>query len=648
MPHALASLYPASSTSLSAKLATISTAFLIVACLAIGLTLIESWNLEGGAAGINALGSERMRSYRIAYLLAGPPRPGQVEEVRAELDKFVSVLRLIRQGDASRPLHLPKSESVHLRLQQVEADWNLRIRPLVERILAAPDQPGREQLLRGLQAEIEPFVASIDALVLILERHSDNNLSSLRTLQVGLLVLALLGTFVLLGLMYLVVVRPIHTLRDGMLRMQREDFGVRLPPGSRDELGELSTGFNNMAEHLQQLYATLELRVDEKTRKLAAHRDELKMLYEVTALFGRSQNAEEMCREFLRQLMQKYGATGGMVRLVDRMERQILLLVQEGLTLDFAAHEQCRQLGECFCGAVATQNANTVYMIRADDPRAVDYGCRKAGFGTVLALPILLHGRSLGLCNLFFRENVILEASERKLLETLSQHLGIAIESLRMIEAERELAISAERNLMAQELHDSIAQSLSFLNLQTQLLGGALDEGNLPDARSNLERIRSGVQESYDDVRELLVNFRTRVTHSDLETELAKLIYRFETQSCIKASFSQTGTALPLPMEYQAQVLYIVQEALSNVRKHAQASAVEVEMRRGDLYWFIICDNGCGLDEAAIDNGRHGGIGMSIMRERAQRIGGRIDIHSTRGQGTQVVLQVPLAGNRGG
>ena len=627
---------------LSAKLATISAAFLIVAFLAIGLTLIESWNLEGAGAAINALGSERMRSYHIAYLLADPASAQDGQQLRAEIALFEKTFQLIKRGDATRPLYLPKSAAVHQRMLAIEADWNTRIRPLLEQTLASRDMRQRTMLLLQFRSEIEAFVPKIDALVNILERHSDNNLSSLRTLQVGLLVLALMGTFVLIGLMYLVVVRPIHTLRNGMLRMQAEDFSVRLPQESADELGELAKGFNGMAGHLQQLYVTLEQQVQDKTRILEERRDELKTLYDIIALLNRTQNQEAMCREFLGKLVEKYGAEGGMIRLVDKMEHQIHLYVHAGVSPDFAVAEQCKHMGECFCGEVTARNAATVHMVKATRVPATEYYCLKQGYATVLALPIPLYGHSIGLCNLFFRTARELLPYERKLLETLAQHLGIALESQRMVAAEKELAIASERNLLAQELHDSIAQSLAFLSLQTQMLETALQENKMQEAQENLAGIRAGVEESYDDVRELLVHFRTRVSHSDIETELARMLYKFETQSGIKATFSQAGAALSLPIEHQAQVLYIVQEALSNVRKHARASGIEVEMQRGDEYVFTIRDNGCGLDERAIDNGRHGGIGMTIMRERSERIGGKLEIHSVQYHGTQIVLRVPI------
>ena len=631
---------------LATKLGTISAMFLLVACLAIGLTVLESWNLEGAGAAINALGSERMRSYRIAYLLADESTSGDQRELRAEMVRFEEMLRLIRRGDPQRPLYLPKSETVFAHMQNIENDWMLRLRPLIERTLAESDPRRKVAMRQEFRQQIDPFVARIDSLVYILERHGDNNLSTLRSLQVGLVVLALLGTFVLIGLMYLVVVRPIRALRDGMQSMQKEDFSVRMPVASRDELGELATGFNNMAGHLQQLYDTLEERVRNKTKSLEEHRDELKTLYEVTALFTRAQSPEEMCREFLVQLMAKYGAAGGSVRLVDRMERQIHLFVQQGLTPDFAAAEQCLQMGECYCGELAAQHSGRVHFVDFKDPQRRDFRCHQAGYGSVLALPILLQGRSVGLCNLFFREPRVLSFHENQLLETLAQHLGIAIESLRMIAAEKELAISAERNLLAQELHDSIAQSLAFLNLQVQMLEGALEQHDFAAARDDLARIRAGVQESYDDVRELLVHFRTRVTQSDLETELARSLHKFETQSGIRTAFVQSGAALPLPLEQQAQMLYIVQEALSNVRKHAEASSVEVELHRGDEYVITIRDNGRGLDAELLDNGRHGGIGMTIMRERAERIGSQLEIRSAQEQGAIVTLRVPVSQNK--
>jgi two-component system nitrate/nitrite sensor histidine kinase NarX len=202
------------------------------------------------------------------------------------------------------------------------------------------------------------------------------------------------------------------------------------------------------------------------------------------------------------------------------------------------------------------------------------------------------------------------------------------------------MAISEERNLLAQELHDSIAQALAFLNIQAQMLQDSLAREELDSAREELARIREGIQESYDDVRELLVHFRTRLAQSDIESAIASALERFEAQTGIGARFAQSGAAIPLSPELQLQVMHIVQESLSNARKHSGATRVEVEMQRGPAYRFTVRDDGKGFDPNAHPSDLH--VGLRIMRERAHRIGGTLQVSSRPGAGTEVMLTLPV------
>ena len=226
------------------------------------------------------------------------------------------------------------------------------------------------------------------------------------------------------------------------------------------------------------------------------------------------------------------------------------------------------------------------------------------------------------------------------MLETLGQHLGIAIENQRLVAREKEMAISEERNLLAQELHDSIAQSLAFLNLQAQMLQDSLQHDRIGEAREELARIREGIQESYDDVRELLVHFRTPLAQADIETTIGAALERFEGQTGIRASFAQSGSGIPLSPEIQLQVLHIIQECLSNARKHSAARNVQVELQRGPVYRFRVTDDGKGFDPQATTPDLH--VGLSIMRERAHRIGGSLQVASRPGGGTEVTLTLPI------
>jgi two-component system nitrate/nitrite sensor histidine kinase NarX len=229
------------------------------------------------------------------------------------------------------------------------------------------------------------------------------------------------------------------------------------------------------------------------------------------------------------------------------------------------------------------------------------------------------------------------------MLEALGQHLGVAIENQRLVSRDKELAVTEERNLLAQELHDSIAQSLAFLNIEAQMLEQSLAQGNVEDARQELAQIREGIQESYDDVRELLVHFRTHLKQTDLETAIQVALQRFEGQTGIRTRFDASGTTVSLAPEVQPQVLHIVQEALSNVRKHARATKVVVEVMRDGGYVFAVRDDGRGFDLATLAERADTHVGLRIMRERAHRIGGQLEVRSEPDRGTEITLSLPIA-----
>ena len=257
--------------------------------------------------------------------------------------------------------------------------------------------------------------------------------------------------------------------------------------------------------------------------------------------------------------------------------------------------------------------------------------------------PVVAKQQVLGVYNLFYRESRATTNEERHMLATLGQHLGVAIETLRLASRDRELAIAEERNLLAQELHDSIAQALAFLNLQTQMLRQAQNERDHGETVRILDEIQAGVQESYADVRELLVHFRTRVAEGDVEHGIRTLLARFERQTGVRTEFQAAGAAVPLAPDDQLQVMHILQEAISNVRKHARATRVEVRLARGPDYAVTVRDNGCGFDDARSRGDAVDHVGLRIMAERAERIGGRVSVRSRPGGGTEVRLHLAVA-----
>lgn len=631
---------------LSNKIIGVLVVFFLVATTAIGITLLISWQLEGAAAAINDAGSQRMRSYRIGWLLQKVVRGERLEQqVHQEIAQFEQVQYGLEHGDPVRPLLLPLEEDIREAVVLMRKQWSGRLRPLAESVPAAASPVQRAAAMREYDDEVVAFVSGVNRLVSMMERSYVRNTNILRSFQVGLVALALVGTLILIYYFFALVIRPVRRLQEGISRMADEDFSVRVPVVSYDEFGALSLGFNRMADHLRSLYATLEDRVRSKTQSLEARNLELATLYDVAAFLNEPAPVEALGRGFLHRAMSATEAQGGSVRLFDQRSQQVFLSVQEGLSERFVGAENVLGAGECLCGKAIAGDCSLVFDIARPPEGMTLKNCHREGFQTATAFPIRFKKRTLGIFNLYFTGQRTLSPQESHMLEILGQHLGEAIESQRLVQRERELAVSEERNLLAQELHDSIAQSLAFLNIKVQLLSDALKQQDVAGAQEEAALIRTGVQESYDDVRELLTHFRTRVRESDMTSAIAESLRKFEGQTGLSADFECIGRGAPVRQEHETQVLHIIQESLSNVRKHARATAVKVQMEhREDAIVVSVRDDGRGFDiDAANAEGSGQHVGLKIMRERAHRVGARLEVESRPGAGTEVRLILPRA-----
>ncbi len=612
--------------SLGAKLTLVGAPFLLLALLSTAATLWVSWQLDGGAAAVNEAGRMRMQSYRMALSIGTDDNSALSQQV-AEFDQSLATLR---SGDPERPLFVPWDDTVHARFATVEQDWaGFRARWIDGR-------PGGAQDLR---AQTVTFAAHIDALVTSIEAHMAHWTAMLHLLQMSMMAMAILGAAVLLYTGYLFVLEPVGQLKQAIEKIQAGDFEARVESGTSDEFGTLADGFNGMAEHLQSMYRHLERKVAEKTAQLEEKHERLESLYEVTALVSRAASLDELAQGFASSIVRIAHADGVAVRWSDQENQRYLMLAAHGLPSSMVNSELCIDKGDCHCGAETLGSGLRVIPIRDMDKTSLKH-CAKAGFETVVNIPVRQHERLMGEVDLFYHARVSLSAAERSLLEALSSHLAAAMENLRLNSLEKEAAVSQERHLLARELHDSIAQSLAFLKIQVQLMRDAVQSGNTREIKTVLEEIDMGVRESYGDVRELLLHFRTRTNTEDIEPALATTLRKFEHQSGMKASLTMQGQGMPLSPDLQIQVLHIVQEALSNVRKHARASQVWLDVQQQPAWRFEVRDDGVGFVPGG-DPSDETHVGLRIMAERAQRIGAEVEVISTPGRGSSVILSLP-------
>jgi two-component system nitrate/nitrite sensor histidine kinase NarX len=385
--------------------------------------------------------------------------------------------------------------------------------------------------------------------------------------------------------------------------------------------------------------ASLMTKVRAKTAALEGQNRELALLYGSAAFLQQQQAIEPMSEGFIERIIDYFGADAGSVRLVEAGNDKLHLVFQQGLPAEMVEDERCMPLGDCLCGKAALERQPRVQWLRTlptpDRPQ-----CGREGFATVSVFQIVGQGEHLGVFSLHFRSERRFRERETALLATLGGLLGTAIENMRLAAREREMAISEERNMVARGLHDSIAQGLNFLNLQVQMLEESLRHGRQQEAADIVPLLRAGVQESYQDVRELLQNFRSRLEEDDLDSVLRKAVRKFHEQTGIDARFSAKGNGgPPFAREDQLQILFIVQEALSNIRKHAHADTVLVRLSDDQDFSLAISDNGVGFD--AVSAAGEARVGLHIMRERALRINADLSVESRPGVGATVRLRVP-------
>ncbi len=601
----------------------------------IGATLWLSWRMEGAGAAINDTGSLRMRAHRIAVELMDSQHSGREARVLGQLSVVDETLAELARGNAERPLWLPGKPAVLSQFERVRRYWREQTRPAAEQAISGDTAP--------YLAALPEFTARADTLVVLIEHDNANKTSTLRLLQTALAAMAVVGTLLLIYLLYLWIIRPVLRLQDGLQRMAAHEFGMRLPVETRDEFGALACGYNQMAGELQSLYKNLEERVAEKTAQLAAQNRETATLYDMAAFLNQPSEIEAMCQGFLQRVAQQFGADAASIRTLDA-ENRLNLAASIGLSNALTDSERCMEVGGCVCGQAIRQPHGVIYLRNITLEGAPAAFCRRDGFASVAAFRIVSRDAALGSFSLHFRQPRELSPSAQQLLRSLGQLLGVALENRRLAAQERELAVVRERSLVAQGLHDSLAQGLNFLNLQLQLLEGAVQRGDSSEMAEILPLLRTGVDESYQDVRELLSNFRSRLEQGDLLAAIDDTVARFRRQSGCDATLDvEQRQGVPLAPEQQLQVLFILQEALSNVRKHAAARHVSVRVHNGRDFTLQVCDDGCGFDAAALAQSSDEHIGLAIMRERAGRLRAGIAIESHPGQGACVTVTLPAS-----
>lgn len=243
----------------------------------------------------------------------------------------------------------------------------------------------------------------------------------------------------------------------------------------------------------------------------------------------------------------------------------------------------------------------------------------------------------LGVFTLFFNTPQSRSGQTANLAIALAEMLGAIIEHARAGREARRAEMLMERQSIANEIHDSLAQTLNYARMNTTLLRNALRRNDPEMAGQAAQDIEDALEIGQKAVRALITDFRSEMDPAGLLHALELLVREFRKQNRIVLDYTIRVADLDLPLEHEIQCYLIVREALSNIAKHSNASHARliVDYNFG-YYVFTIEDNGAGTFSPV-----EGHYGIVIMRERAQHIGGEIRVDSTKGLGTSVQLYFP-------
>jgi two-component system nitrate/nitrite sensor histidine kinase NarX len=570
-------------------------------------------NSTGKASAINIAGSLRMQSYATALALAdtstaAADRQRAVSQAVLEFDRRLNHPSIVAAISAN-----PRNPLKNL-FTNLSDEWNQQLRPLVLQVA------GQDKASPAALARIHSFVGRVDEFVKHLDEALESQITTLKLIQGGMLFLMLITIFVAIFMLH----EQLNATLSNMLRFAREvrkgDFTVRAPVSGGGEFAELSEAFNYMAEDLSRMYGTLEAQVQQKTAELERSNRALSLLYETARLLS----SKTLTPQRMQQVLQRIEAEIGLPTVV-------ICAFNPNRTRGYpiAVNAPQRLHPENTPTDCAECQASTETRLRPDPAHPG---------GQILNVPLLDAGHYFGTMPVLVPQGKEIDSWKIELLEAIGRQIGAALASMEHNQQEHRVALLEERSVIARELHDSLAQSLSYLKIQVTRLARLLDaQAPQQQTQGVVDELRTGLNNAYRQLRELLTTFRLRFDGKGLEQALSDVVEEFRQRGLPGIEINNTLAGIELSANEQLHVLQIIREALTNIEHHAQTQQAWVTLARFDASTLCISieDHGAGYKQGRIQMHHYG---ISIMRDRAESLGGSLTV-SALPLGTRVELR---------
>jgi nitrate/nitrite-specific signal transduction histidine kinase len=425
------------------------------------------------------------------------------------------------------------------------------------------------------------------------------------------------------------ITSPLKRLAEATTKIAEGHLEERVPVRSSHEIGKLSHAFNVMADRL----LTRETELETAQTQLEQRIREAQALYRLGTEISGLRDLNRILQFVVDSARELLHTDAAALSLLNPEQEALVVRAMSGSPEAF-------QLGVSVMRSfplIGPLEAHSQYrhVMRPEYLR-----------GHLSA--VLSRGpKAIGVICVASRETREFTLAENELLSALATQAAIAIENARLNEEVQSVGILKERERIAREMHDGLAQSLALLHLRLQRAQQQAATANMVETARDLRDMAAIADHTYEEVRQSIFGLRTMVFRSlGLIPTLTEYLHDFSVQSGIPVSLDvPDGLAIHLPPEAEVQLLRIIQEALANVRKHAGANQAWVRLSRQDSWvQAIIEDDGQGFDPTILakDDRRH--VGLQSMRERAAGVGGRLEIDTAPGRGTRVKAWLPGEG----
>lgn len=612
----------------------ISFVFLVLGSFSVSYLYIQDHAADEISSGI--IQEHRLSIQRLTWLALVDPQNPYVSIYRKNIEFNLASVpatgTLIPIEGLPYKLPTPTDSQIRKHYQSITQLWPAYQEQLEIALSNPGDTPADETTWIALQSQSRELINNLDSASEIYEQHTDNQHTRLRSLQIGFI---LMTVPLLIAGIYIIgyrIVRPLDSLNQSALRIRRGDLYSSIEISREDEIGQLAHSMEAMRVQISDNQRNLEASIAERTHELTTA---TKFSQEIAKVV----DANEIISSITNLLLNLFYAK----------DVSLCLLTPDGECIQKVANG-----AQIITGEKPQQIPSTNLLVNHRGVlRAIDIariGCKFLNTNStdqVMSASLQVGEKIIGALCVQRGENRPFNENEQRIFTLLANSAAVAIYNNQLVEEGkkevRKSASLAERERLASELHDDLAQNLGVSQLQVnQILSLVADKGPY-EITNTLEILQANLRVAQDQVRLAISGLTTEQIDKPigLQADIKTTVADFNKLCDVPVNIEVSGT----PWEdastiVQRQLLLILREALVNIRRHAHASNVDIKIKKNsDQLVMHINDNGRGFNPEQARGDRH--FGLDIMQARAERSGGKLEINSSPGSGTEIKVSFP-------